>query len=122
MNKSTEEIYRELKEQVNLLYDKVKQAEQKHFTNVMSCGHGQYPKHLEIRSTAEFYNNSISEYTAHKRLLELMDKHRDKEENLLNLNTFLKELDEIIAESILSQRNDLGSVFTEWRAKLSSFI
>lgn len=66
MDKTTDEIFQELQDHVIFLRDKVKQADYKHYTNVMTCGHGQYPKHLEIKITAELYKDALTEYLALK--------------------------------------------------------
>ena len=66
MDKTAEEIFQELQDHIIFLRDKVKQAELKHLDNVMSCGHGQYPKHFEIKTTAKLYKDAITEYLALK--------------------------------------------------------
>ena len=120
MKRTAEEIIQELQDQLIILSKKVKQAEQKHFSNVMSCGHGQYPKHLEIKTTAGIYSDLIASYSAHKKLLNLLFKHREAGGNQIIFKNLFDEMDEIIEDTVLSQKPFVISMFKEWRLKLLS--
>lgn len=120
MDKTAEEIFQELQDHIIFLRDKVKQAELKHLDNVMSCGHGQYPKKFEIKTTARIYTDSVAIYSAHKKLLDLLTKHREARGNHFNCNILLSEMEQLICDPVLSKRAYMNSVFMEWQAKFVS--
>jgi hypothetical protein len=122
MDKTAEEIFQELQHHIIFLRDKVKQAELKHLDNVMSCGHGQYPKHLEIRNTATSYRESIVEYSVYKKLLDILIKQKNSNNHAQELNNIQCEI-----ESLTTKISELGyskvySSLKNWLIKLQTTI